>query len=621
MTRFFVTLKTKSLQTLQSFSHTEKSILSILLVVFIATTIGMLIKANTIFLVTVPAQGGSLAEGVIGAPRYINPLLATSDTDRDLTSLVYSGLMRPTPKGELVPDLAQNFSISKDGLVYTFTLKDDLVWHDNKPITSDDVIFTIEKVQDSILKSIKRASWEGVAVEKIDDTTITFTLKQQYSPFLENTSLGILPKHIWKNITSEEFGLSKYNIEPIGSGPYTVKNIKRDTSGIPRYYDLMSFKHFSLGQPNITKLRINFYPNEEQLLRAFSKNSVSAVNAISSETVSQIEENDKNITTYVLPRMFGVFLNQNQNTVFTNFSVRQALEVAIDREAIIEEVLFGYGTELYGPLPPGSLGFIKTKEGNDKENTDTQDSEVVKKDIENIDREGSPSPVLLPDSEEEEIIRINPRIETAIAILEKNGWKINEETDIRERKTSKGTEELSFSLATADPYELKRTATIIKETWGKLGAKVDLKIFNSSDLNHNVIRPRRYDALFFGEIIGRESDPFPFWHSSQRNDPGLNIALYTNITTDKLLEDGRVTFDKEDRIKIYQQFQEEVMQDVPAIFVYSPDFIYIVPENIQGIDAGTITVPSERFLDIHTWYIETEKLWRIFAKDISPIKS
>jgi len=144
-------------------------------------------------------------------------------------------------------------------------------------------------------------------------------------------------------------------------------------------------------------------------------------------------------------------------------------------------------------------------------------------------------------------------------------------------------------------------------------AQVSLQVFNASDLNHSVIRPRKYDALFFGEIIGRESDPFAFWHSSQRNDPGLNIALYTNITADRLLEEGRVTFEKDARREIYQQFQEEVRSDIPAIFVYSPDFIYIIPNKIKGIKTGTITVPSERFLDIHTWYVETDRLWKIFT--------
>ena len=181
-----------------------------------------------------------------------------------------------------------------------------------------------------------------------------------------------------------------------------------------------------------------------------------------------------------------------------------------------------------------------------------------------------------------------------------------------ERKTKKGTEILSFSITTSDVPELKNTATMIKERWEELGAQVELKIFNISDLNRTVIRPRKYDALFFGEIIGRESDPFAFWHSSQRNDPGLNIALYANIAADKLLIEGRENSDKNERALIYKKFQEEIREDIPAVFVYAPDFIYIVSKKIMGIDTGTITVPSERFLDVHTWFIETERQWKFF---------
>ena len=162
--------------------------------------------------------------------------------------------------------------------------------------------------------------------------------------------------------------------------------------------------------------------------------------------------------------------------------------------------------------------------------------------------------------------------------------------------------------------ELKAAAGIIAEEWRSIGADVDLKIFETGDLNQNVIRPRKYDALFFGEIVGRELDLFAFWHSSQRNDPGLNIALYANITVDKLLEDARTTADYSERLIKYEEFEQEIAEDIPAIFVYSPDFIYIIPKNIKGLELGSVTTPSERFLNIHEWYIETDSVWSFFAK-------
>jgi len=564
-----------------SFSPRERIVFFLLVFIFITSALGILGKVNKLLLIEIQAYGGILKEGVIGTPRFINPVLELSDADRDLTLLIYSGLLRATPEGVLIPDLAEDYSISEDGLTYTFNLKKNLSWHDGQPLTSDDVVFTITKIQDNILKSPKRASWEGIEAKKIDDETIQFILKQEYAPFLENTTVGILPKHLWGDISALQFGFSRLNVWPIGSGPFKVKKIKEDSSGVPYYYELVSFKHFSLKKPYINEIQIKFYANEEDLLEAFEKGNIDAVNAIGAKKARGLTRQNVRVETYILPRVFGVFFNQNQNIIFADHSVRNALNYAIDRRQIIEKVLFGFATAIDGPLPPGSLGFTPI--------------DPINKGNGLVDNATTTS------------------IERAREILQKAGWKLNEETGIREKKSKERTQILQFSIATSDAEELKSTVRIIKNTWEALGARVELKIYNTGDLNQNIIRPRKYDALFFGEIIGRESDPFAFWHSSQMNDPGLNIALYANITTDKLLEVGRVIFDREKRVEIYKQFNEEVSRDIPAVFVYSPDFIYILPQTIKGSEAGTITIPSERFLDIHKWYIKTDKVWRIFA--------
>ena len=180
---------------------------------------------------------------------------------------------------------------------------------------------------------------------------------------------------------------------------------------------------------------------------------------------------------------------------------------------------------------------------------------------------------------------------------------------------SKDDEPLQFSISTSNVPELKAVANILKDTWGKVGAKVEIKIFEAGNLNQNIIRPREYEALLFGEVIGRDLDLFAFWHSSQRNDPGLNIALYANITADKLLEKGRTLTNTDLRNKTYLRFEEEVKKDIPAIFLYSPDFIYILPERIQGVSIGSITTSGDRFLNVNEWFIRTDKVWKIFSKN------
>lgn len=534
----------------------------------------MLWKVNTSFMVKVPAHGGELTEGIIGSPRFINPLLAIGDADKDLSTLIYSGLMRATPEG-LIPDLAESYTISEDGLTYDFILREDAMFQDGEKVTSDDIEFTITKALDPALKSPKRGNWDGITVQKVSDREIRFILKQPYGPFLENTVLGILPKHIWKDATADQFSFSEYNINPIGSGPYKVKSVDRNSSGVPTKYTLKSFSKFTLGEPYIKTLSIQFYSSEEALREAFTKGDIESAYGFSAQSIHELATNEIRIEESVLPRVFGVFLNQNQATVFAHKEVREALNASIDRNSIVANVLFGYGTSINNPIPP-------------------KDS------------------VSIPDTRTED-----ERLQEASTILGKAGWTKNTESGIWElvdKKTKKVTSTLSFSLSTGDATELKAAAEEIQGDWEKLGAKINLQIFETGDLNQNIIRPRKYDALLFGEIVGRDLDLYPFWHSSQRNDPGLNIALYVNSTADKLLEEARATSDFTRRDTLYTSFAAEVAKDVPVIFTYSPSFLYILKPTVEGFSLGLITNPSERFGNIYKWYIETDNVWSIFTQ-------
>jgi len=555
---------------IHSLSARERFVFSLFIAVFIVSGITLFWNVQRIFLIEVPAQGGSITEGVTGSPRFINPLLAISDADRDLTVLVYSGLLRATDAG-LKPDLAESFSVSEDGLSYTFTLRENLRWHDGKPVTVDDVIFTITRAQDPALRSPKRAAWEGVIVEKVSDREVSFSLSQAYAPFLENTTMGIMPKHIWEHVDIEQFGFSKFNTEPVGTGPYEVVNVKRDRGGIPEYYDLVAYGGSALGKPYINDIRIRFYSDQEKLLKAFESGNIANINSLSPEIAVGLEEDGYRIEQSPLPRVFGVFLNQDEAEVFTDILVRKALNVSAPKERIVSEVLSTFGTPVDGPIPPGILGFLPAESTN------------------------------LSEAE---------RLEEARSALSRAGFELDEETGLLQDSDG---QTLSFSISTSDVAELKAAATILKETWESLGMEVTLKIFESGNLNHTVIRPRDYDALLFGEIIGRDSDPFAFWHSSQRLDPGLNIALYANISVDALLEDARATTETATRLEKYISFQEEIASDIPAIFLYAPDFIYVIPKKVKGVSITSVTVPSERFLNIHEWYIDTDHVWKFFA--------
>lgn len=533
----------------------------------------MLLKVNAQFLVEVPRFGGTLTEGVVGTPRFINPVIAISDADRDITSLVYSGLLRTTADGSLEPDLAERYEVSEDGLEYHFYIKEDAIFHDGEPVTADDVIFTILQTQDPVIKSPRRANWDSISIEKINDKEILFRLNQPYNPFIFNTTMGILPKHLWGNIVSDEFAFSSLNISPIGSGPYKVKTVRRDSAGIIEEYILQRNDDFILGKPYIKNIVIRFYRNEQEIVTALEEGTIETINGISPQTAQELKEKDFRVEQLPLPRIFGVFFNQNQAPILANKTVRLALDASVDRSGIVQDILKGFGNEINSPIPESLIPF-----------------DVLK----STEPENSLSPN-----------------EQGINILTEAGWKINED-GFMEKKSSNGTEILRFKIATGNVPELITIAEYVVSEWRKIGVDVSLEIFESNDLNNNIIRPRKYDALFFGEVIGRDLDFYAFWHSSQRNDPGLNIANYANIDVDKYLESVRSNQESEETLEMYRKFEQEIQKDNPAVFLYTPDFIYILPKNLEGTLPRNISTPSERFMNVHEWYLETDTVWSIF---------
>lgn len=551
-----------------SLTFTEKCFFWGFATLLLGSTLALIGKANAGVLVEVPARGGELTEGVIGTPRFINPLLALSEADRDLSTLVYSGLLRPAADGMFAPDLAETYEISDDGLTYTFTIREHAAFHDGQRVTADDVVFTVRLAQNDELRSPKRANWSGVRAESLSDRTVRFTLPAPYSPFLQNATLGILPRHVWESVPAEQVPFSIYNTNAIGSGPFRLARIATDRTGIPEYAELTAFEDFALGKPYIETIRLVFYAGETELVEAFERGDIEQMNSVAP---ASLEALTRPIRTerFPLPRVFAVFFNQNENPIFTHTSVREALSIAIDREGLVKEILDGHGTEVDGPLPP---------------NAATED-------------------LMIPQGDTEE----------ALLLLSNAGWTRDDAGAL----INKDGEEMRVTLTTSNATELARAAEFVKQAWEDLGVAVDLELYETGVLNQDIIRPRAYEALLFGHVIGRDPDPFAFWHSSQRNDPGLNVALYANLTVDELVEDIRTTTERADRQDLYAAFEKEIREDAPAAFLYTPDFVYLVHERLKGLSLGPITTASERFANIHEWHLETERVWPIFAKTSS----
>ncbi len=511
-------------------------------------------------LVPVPAYGGTLSEGEVGSPQFINPLLAISDADRDLSTLTYAGLMGISGNGTLVPVLAESYAVSPDGKTYTFTLRKNAKFSDGTPVTADDVVFTVKKAQDSALKSPEYANWSGVSVAAVNQQTVRFTLSKPYAPFLGLTTLGILPSQLWQNISDAEFPFSTFETSPVGAGPFKVASISRDASGLVASVSLTENPYYVLGRPYLDGIRFTFYSNSDDLTRALASGAIESAYGIPR----------KNALTAPYARVFGVFFNPSEKQVFARTEVRKALSLAIDRKAIVSSVLGGYATPLMGPVPPG----------------------------ENVEQ------VPLPDQSDP--------VAAAAQALEASGWTYDGNARVWKNAQAKQTLD-EITIRTSNVPELKNVASAVKADWENLGIPVTIELYEPGDLSQNVIRPRKYEALLYGEVIGRDQDLYAFWDSQERNDPGLNIALYANKNVDTLLEDARSAVDPKARAADLQKIEDTVAADYPAAFIYAPSFVYALPSDLHGVLLPQIITPADRFATVASWYRATDAVWPFFA--------
>ncbi|MBM3251106.1 MAG: hypothetical protein FJZ07_02635, partial [Candidatus Nealsonbacteria bacterium] len=297
-----------------------------------------------------PAKGGTYIEGVIGRPRFINPIYANSDTDRDLVHLIFSGLMKYDNDLQIVSDLAESYQINQDETEYKFHLKENLFWQDGEPLTAEDVVFTVKTIQNPDFKSPYRVSWMGVEVEKINDLTIKFNLKKPYASFLENATLKIIPKHIWEKILPENFPLDDRNLKPIGSGSYKLKVMQQGKS--IKSLILIPNPFYNEKKPNISKIKFIFFDNEEELIREASQKKIKGFSLNSSVSVG------KSFDTHLLslPRYFAVFFNQEKSKVLAEKDVRLALNYGTDKNKISEKIIHSpILPEIYGLEAPAEI--------------------------------------------------------------------------------------------------------------------------------------------------------------------------------------------------------------------------------------------------------------------------
>jgi peptide/nickel transport system substrate-binding protein len=503
------------------------------------------------------AQGSTYVEAMVGAPRFINPLLATSDTDKDLTHLVFRGLTRVDERGEIAPDLASQWQISPDGRVYTFTLKPDLSWHDGEPLTSNDVYFTIGllKSPDFPGDATLAALWRDVQMPvTTTQQTVQFTLSSPSASFLSVTSVGILPRHLWESVKPADMAASQLNLRAVGSGSWRIIDEGRRTKD-----EGVILEPYPASDGAISRLWFRLYPSFGAALDGFKGGEVHGLGHIPHDQLAEVASvPGVQLHKQALARYSMLLLN-TRSPLLDRPETRQALELAIDREAIISQSLNGNARPAHSPILAQSWAYDAT----------------------------------LPYR------RYDPA--RARQLLDEAGWAVGA-GGVRARE---GVTMTVVLAANADIPTNVAVARQVGTYLREVGVDVQVALVPRDTLLNDYLRPRAYHiALASWEAQSADPDVFQYWHSSQANmTGGLNFSLWINSQADSALEAARLKTDRDERRREYSEFQKAFLQDVPAVVLYNPVYVYATGESVSGVTLPLTEMKdlAARFDSIRGW--------------------
>ena len=509
--------------------------------------------------VVVPTEGGRYTEGVAGQVQRVNPLFWQTDAEGDLVSLVFSGLTRLDERGNVGTDLAERWMVMDGGLTYVFVLREDARWHDGTPVTADDVVFTVQLIQDPAYDAQPALAefWRTVTVDRLDRRTVRFSLQEPLAAFLEYASLPLLPAHRLKGVTVGDLARHPFNRSPTGSGPFRLVELDADHALLEAYDGYYG------PQPYLQQIEIRFYPNAQRLLAAYRGGEIQGIGWVPSDALEAVARlPNLALYTAVEARCVAVFLNLDR-APFQDQQVRRALLFGLDRQRLIDEVLQGQGVIADSPLPPGSWAY------------------------------------------EPGLMRASYNPERARALLEEAGWFDRDGDGVREKEGKP----LRFELVTNTDPTRQALAEAIADQWAEIGVQVGVRTLSLAALRETVLTSRKFDALLFGwDPAMADPDPYPLWHSSQI-EGGQNIAGFRDPESDALLAEARRVLNWEERRQLYKAFQRHFAEEVPALLLYRPVYHYAVATSVWNVQLPqTILQPSDRFTTLYRWYVRSERV-------------
>lgn len=510
-----------------------------------------------------PQTGGTYTEAIIGSFQRLNPLLDQyNQADRDVNRLLFSSLIRFDAEGSARPELAESWGVSKDGMTYNFSIRDNATWHDGVPLTVDDIIFTIEmmRTDESIIPSDVETFWEQVTIQKLDDYNIQFRLPEPFAPFLDYLSFGILPKHLLENQSFNQIVESTFNLQPVGSGPYKLERLIVENNIVVGVALTQNNEYF-LGKPYIEQVIFRYYPDAASAYTAYLDKEVQGIAQVTADILPQVlTQPDLSVYTGRRPELSLVLLNLNNPKVefFQDVNVRWSLMKGVNRSFIINRILNGQAIVADSPILPGSWAHY----------ADTP--------IE-YDQEG------------------------AINLLKSSEYTFEQEADLVRAKDGVY---LRFTLAHPDDPLHTLIAQSLQKDWNQLGVEVTLEPMPYEVLIDERLVQRNYEAALVDINLNRspDPDPYPFWDQAQATG-GQNYSQWDNNAASEYLEQARINFDISERIRLYNNFQVVFRKEMPAILLYYPVYSYAVDSKIQGVQMGPIYDPSDRLDSIKDWYL------------------
>ena len=509
-----------------------------------------------------PVSGGTFAEGVVGPLETMNPLFARTSAEQSASRLLFSSLLTYDTTTHLRGELADSWRVENDGKRYVVDLKKDLVWHDGKKISADDVIYTVNMIKNPLVRSPLYASWSQIKVTKLSQTSVAFDLVRAYAAFPHALTFGILPKHILGSTPPERLRESDFNRQPIGSGPFVFSRLQiidPDEGRLIVYLDRND--DYSRGVPKLDRFQLHVFKDSAAIKQAFVRQEINAGSDLNSAELKEITTERQDAVVYKTLISDGMYtFLKNDSPKFSDPAVRKAFVMGTDRAAIIKK-LNGFATKLEGPLTPHQLVSSLQKRQPAFNN------------------------------------------EQAVALLDQAGWKLQGQKRVKD-----GTS-LSIDLVSVQSGDYPVIVNELKQQWERLGAEVNVRLVDPNDIQQTVIVPRSYDALVYELELGADADIFAYWHLSQADPRGLNLSNYKSTIASEALSSAQLRLENSARVPKYEIFTDTWVADSPAIALYQPQLHYATSADTLALrSASTLANRSDRYRSVELWSVNKD--WR-----------